>query len=98
MCAQLWRLLTHHLVFRTSSELLLASVALYEFRQFERRFGTSKFAVRLIALVFHVLTTPHQAFAFTVSAFSTLFQIALLTLQTLWEGGSAEPPFTAPGP
>ena len=61
---QVWRLVTHHLAFLTSSELVLGGLLLYSFRLFERRYGTPKFA----------------AFVVSVSALGTLFQVAILTL------------------
>lgn len=39
----MWRLLTHHLVWSSSSELILGSVLLYTWRMFERMFGSRKF-------------------------------------------------------
>ena len=65
---QVWRLVTHHLAFLTSSELMLGGLLLYSFRLFERRYGTSKFA----------------AFVVSVSALGTLFQVAILTLAAHW--------------
>lgn len=40
---ELWRLLTHNLMFTTPGELLFGTVLLYFFRLFERQMGSSKF-------------------------------------------------------
>lgn len=48
---QLWRLLTHSFVWSTTSELVLGSICLYHWRQFERQFGTRKFGGCLAFLV-----------------------------------------------
>lgn len=67
---QLWRLVTHHLVWTSSSELLLGTIVLYELRLFERRFGSAKFA----------------AFMFMTAILTTLLQIAFLVVSRMIDG------------
>lgn len=58
---EIWRLLTHNLIFTTPGELLFGVVLLYFFRQLERQLGSSRFA----------------AFAITVTSFYTLLLLWL---------------------
>ena len=47
---QIWRLLTHNLIFTTPGELLFGVVLLYYFRQLERQLGSSRFAAFAISV------------------------------------------------
>lgn len=51
---EVWRLLTHNLVWGSSSELVLGSILLYTWRLFERQFGSRKFGG---CILFHFLST-----------------------------------------
>ncbi len=44
--SQAWRLGTSQFAFATNGELVVGLILLYNFRQFERQFGSKKFAVR----------------------------------------------------
>jgi membrane associated rhomboid family serine protease len=48
---QIWRLLTHSFVWSTTSELVIGSICLYNWRLFERQFGTRKFGGCLFFLI-----------------------------------------------
>ena len=43
---QLWRLVTARVVFLDVKDLLIGSILFYNFRTFERRYGSRKFMVR----------------------------------------------------
>ena len=47
---QLWRLVTSQVAFSTPAELVFGAFLLHTFREFERRFKTSKFAVAVLVL------------------------------------------------
>ena len=61
---EVWRLLTHQLVWSTSGELVLGSVLLYTWRMFERQFGARKFGACVVFL--HVMATVVQVAALAV--------------------------------
>lgn len=53
---QIWRPVTHNLIFTTPGELLFGSVLLFFFRQFERQMGSSRFAAHtLITAALHTI-------------------------------------------
>lgn len=62
---QLWRLVTSQFVFATPTEIVFGIFLLFTFREFERRFKTSKFLAAVSVLIF----------------LSTTFQIILLLLK-----------------
>lgn len=45
---QLWRLVSQHLFFSSTSEAVFGLFLLYHFRVFERRMGSSKYAVSIL--------------------------------------------------
>jgi hypothetical protein len=46
--SQAWRLLSSQFIFSTPGELVVGMILLYNFRHFERRFGSKKFASALL--------------------------------------------------
>jgi len=48
---QLWRLLTHHFLFKNSGELIFGLVIIYYFRVFERQMGTRMFISTIITML-----------------------------------------------
>lgn len=81
---QYWRLVTHHLAFSNSSDLLVAQLLLYGVGiNIERQFGSVKYAVCTIdtkTLERSTKTLPHQSFAIVSTLMSTILEFSSLIL------------------
>jgi len=90
---QLWRLVTQHLFFSSTSEAVFGLFLLYHFRVFERRMGSSKYAVSIlhhqsIALALTrarsisdtIGVAVRQMFAVLVSMLATLIQLVFFAV------------------
>lgn len=74
---QLWRLLTHHFLFRNSAELMVGLLVIYYFRVFERQMGTRIFVVWYVFISIIIRFTV-QATLVTILLISTSLSIAIL--------------------
>eukprot|EP00126_Sphaerothecum_destruens_P002034 Sdes_comp15480_c0_seq1m4399 len=76
---QLWRILSYPFVYSTTSEFLLSSLLLYNFRVFERIYGSEKYFAFLVSsflcsTLFHLLFVSLLSTSASTLVFSALFK------------------------